>query len=114
MTLTRRTPLRRKRPMRPSRGTTWPPEVKALIRLRDGGCIGPRVGMPGRCDGPLEIDHVRASGALGRKSPSTVNNGALLCRYAHHPMKTEHGSTWRPRIHEYIAGRPTRKAVDDG
>lgn len=96
--------MRRYQPMRASRGTTWPLAVSRAIRERDGGCVGPRVGMDGPCSGSLEIDHVRASGAIGKKSPSVVENGAVLCG-SHHRLKTEYGKTWRPRILDYIAGK---------
>lgn len=94
--------LARKTPMRRTRGTTWPPAVAAEITERDDGrCIGPRIGMPEVCLGYPQKDHVRASGALGKKSPSTTDNGALLCG-RHHEMKTNDGPTWRPLILSYI------------
>lgn len=93
--------LRRYSPIKPSRGTTWPPAVAAAIRTRDGSCVGPRVGMTGECAGTLAIDHVRASHAMGMKSRSTVDNGALLCGL-HHQRKTENGRTWRPLLLAYL------------
>jgi len=57
--------------------------------------------MPEVCLGAPQKDHVRASGGLGVKSPSTVDNGALLCA-RHHELKTREGRTWRPRILEWI------------
>ena len=93
--------LRRYSTLRPSRGTTWPVSIQVQIRHRDVVCVGPRVGMPGPCYGSLEIDHVRASGGLGMKSRSTVDNGVLLCGY-HHRFKTDNGRTWRPKLIAWI------------
>lgn len=96
--------MRRYAPMKPSTGTRWPADVLAALRLRDRGCVGRVVGMPGECFGALEPDHVRASGGMGMKSRSTLDNGALLCS-THHRVKTEDGRTWRPRLIDYIDGR---------
>lgn len=93
--------LRRSAPMKPSRGTVWPPEVRAEVYLRDDGCVGPRIGMPGPCSGSISIDHVRASGAMGMKSRSTADNGAVLC-FVHHELKTRAGRIWRPKLLEYL------------
>lgn len=98
--------LRRYSSLKPSRGTVWPDKVLAILRQRDRLCVGFVIGMPGDCYGNLEPDHVRASGGLGMKSRSTVDNGAMLCS-THHRLKTNEGRTWRPRILDYIAGKPT-------
>jgi hypothetical protein len=95
MTLWRRTPLA------PSRGTTWPPKVRAAIHDRDQGCVGPRVGMPDPCIGGVQADHVRASGVVSRKSRSTLDNGVELCA-GHHQLKTLNGRTWRPVLIDWI------------
>lgn len=90
--------------MKPSRGTTWPYLVRRVITTRDGGyCVGPRAGFPelGCMGGPIEIDHVRASGGMGMKSDSTVDNGALLCPVCHR-WKTEHGKDARPLLLDWI------------
>jgi hypothetical protein len=60
--------------------------------------------MPGDCAGGREMDHVRASGGLGMKSPSTVSNLVILCA-KHHLEKTMHGREWRPILIDYIEGR---------
>ena len=99
--------LRRYAPMKQSAGTRWPPDVLADLRLRDRGCVGPIVGMPGDCFGALEPDHVRASGGISMKSRSTLDNGAMLCS-THHRLKTDHGREWRPRLIDYIDGRIVR------
>lgn len=92
----KRTPLKR------SAGTQWPIDVTRAIWDRDGGtCVGPLVGIPGVCQGGLQKDHIRASGGLGMKSPSTLENGVLLCVY-HHEVKTQNGRTWRPVLVEYV------------
>jgi hypothetical protein len=93
--------LRRYSTLRPSRGTTWPVSVQVQIRHRDVVCVGPRIGMPGECWGGYEIDHIRASGAIGKKSPSTVSNGVLLCSI-HHREKTLYGRQWRPKLIAWI------------
>jgi hypothetical protein len=76
-------------------------------------CVGFLVGMPGPCFGALEIDHVRASGAVGMKSRSTVDNGVLVCS-SHHREKTENGRQWRPVLLDYIerAENPHDRHVD--
>lgn len=80
----------------------WPPEVTAAMRARDGNrCVGPVVGFPTTCQGTTERDHIRASGGLGIKSRSTLDNGALLC-FACHRWKTEHGKQARPLLIEYV------------
>jgi hypothetical protein len=96
--------LRRYVPLKSSRGTVWPPDVLAQLRERDRLCVGYVIGMPGECFGNLEPDHVRASGGLGMKSRSTLDNAALLCSN-HHRVKTEAGREWRPKLIDYIEGR---------
>jgi hypothetical protein len=53
------------------------------------------------CDGPLDVDHVRASGGLGMKSPTHRTNMVVLCRH-HHRAKTEFGKVWRPLLLAYL------------
>jgi hypothetical protein len=101
--------VRRRSPMKPSSGTTWPPEVRQAAWDRDHGCVGPRVGMPDVCLGSTELDHVRASGAMGMKSRSTLDNAATLCS-RHHDMKTRDGRRWRPVLLEWI-DRQERRSV---
>lgn len=79
------------------------PEVYQQVRNRDAGCVGAIIGMPGSCYGRIEVDHVRASGGLGMRSPSTVDNLVSLCGQ-HHRMKTEAGRTWRPKLLTYLRG----------
>jgi len=93
--------LRRRAPIKASVGTTWPASVREDAWSRDHGCIGPRVGMPEVCLGAVELDHVRASGGMGMKSRSTLDNAASLCG-RHHDLKTREGRAWRPRLLEYI------------
>lgn len=94
--------LRRYQPLQPSRGTTWPPEVRAHVRSHYQGCYGPLAGMKGDCSGQIELDHVRASGAMGRKSASIATNAAPLCSW-HHRLKTDNGREWRPRLLSVVA-----------
>lgn len=75
--------------------------VRDAVLRRDNGCVGPRLGMPWRCHWHLELDHVRASGGLGLRSPSTPDNLVTLCS-DHHRLKTEDGRRWRPVLLEYL------------
>jgi hypothetical protein len=100
--LLRRTPLRARRPYNPPRRQDPLREIRGYIVARDRTCLGPRVGMPGQCWGMAEIDHVRASGGLGIKSPSTADNLVLLCS-VHHQVRTLDGKRWRPLLLEYLA-----------
>lgn len=96
--------LRRYAPITPSRGTTWPPDVRSAIVERDGGrCVGERAGFPIPCTGkPIELDHVRASHGMGMKSDSTVDNGVCLDSWCHR-WKTENGREARPLLLKYLA-----------
>ena len=93
--------MRRYAPIEPSKGTAWPVQVREAAYARDRGCLGPRVGMPGPCQGEIELDHIRASGGIGLKSRSTLDNAASLCGF-HHRVKTNAGRTWRPRLLDLI------------
>lgn len=96
--------LRRYAPMKQSRGTVIPANLRAEVLAADGGCVGPRVGMPEPCFGGIELDHVRASGAIGMKSETVRGNLISLCS-THHRLKTEQGRIWRPILSQYIAER---------
>jgi len=96
--------LRRRSPLRPSRGTQVPASVRAEVRERDGGCAGQRIGWPGDHRTALQLDHVRASGALGVKSRSTADNAVMLCLECH-DWKTSHGREARPQLIEWIERR---------
>ena len=99
--------LRRRVPLKPSMGTTWPVAESNAIYSRDKGrCVGPEAGFLGECythPGAVERDHVRASHGMGMKSESTRYNGVLLCSGAHHPWKTAHGREARPLLLAYLA-----------
>lgn len=99
--------LRRYSTLKPSQGTVIPPKVRLQVRARDQGCVGPRVGMERECFGQEQLDHVRASGGLGMKSPSTPSNLVTLCGQ-HHYEKTIHGREWRPKLLAWIEERETR------
>jgi hypothetical protein len=75
---------------------------KRYVRERDRGCVArdwhPRLAP---CQGPLDVDHVRASGGLGMKSPTHRTNMVVLCRW-HHRLKTEYGKVWRPLLIDYL------------
>jgi 5-methylcytosine-specific restriction endonuclease McrA len=82
---------------------------KNYVRARDKDCVARRsIALSGgdldfrsTCDGPLDVDHVRASGGLGMKSPTHRTNMVVLCRH-HHIAKTEYGKVWRPLLEEYL------------
>lgn len=94
--------LRRMTPLKASRGTEWPRDVRAAAYALMPRCIGPLVGMPLLCAGGLELDHVRASGALSAKSRSTLDNAARLC-VQHHREKESHAREWRPKLVAFVA-----------
>jgi len=91
---------RRSRPARPP-ADPIPAEVRAYVRDRDGGCVFARLAIPHACFGQLELDHVRSSGGLGLRSPSTPDNLVVLCPTAHF-VKTLNGRRWRPVLLEWI------------
>ena len=83
---------------------------KRYVRNRDKDCVAERAvltklsvvdGYSLVCDGPLDVDHVRASGGLGMKSPTVRSNLVVLCRW-HHSLKTEYGKVWRPLLLAYL------------
>jgi 5-methylcytosine-specific restriction endonuclease McrA len=96
-------PVLRKRP-KVKRDTDAERAEKNYVRARDNGCVAPRATRgihPMMCDGPLDVDHVRASGGLGLKSPTHRTNMVVLCRH-HHRAKTEYGKVWRPLLLAYL------------
>ena len=95
--------LRRYAPLKASSGTRIPDTTRRNVILRDNGCVGPRVGFPGNCSGGIELDHVRASHAMGMKSETTEGNLVSLCG-SHHRYKTGFGRESRPLLLAYLAG----------
>ena len=97
-----------KKPPKVKRDTPDEQREREHVRARDRWCVAQRAAklsgideqMP--CDGPLDIDHVRASGGLGMKSPTERTNLVLLCRW-HHRVKTDWGKVWRPMLLRYLA-----------
>lgn len=87
----------------PVTGPVW-----AAVRDRDGGCVGPRAGLDGPCDGPLEIDHV-LNGGMALRGPSTIDNLVTLCR-RHHRYKTENARVCRRLLVAYLSVRQRRAA----
>jgi hypothetical protein len=73
---------------------TIPPKVRKHVYERDGGCLGPRIGMPGICIGWLTIDHILNAG-LGQKCEPDPLLLASLC-VGHHRQKTDRANLWRP------------------
>lgn len=93
--------LRRRAPMKPSRGTEIPAALRLAVHLRDNGCVGQRLGWDGPHTSRLELDHVRSSGGLGMKSPTTENNLVALCANCHF-FKTNNGRIARPELVAYL------------
>lgn len=87
--------------MRQSRGTQIPPDIRLAVHLRDNGCVGQLLGWPGPHTSRLELDHVRASGGLGMKSPTVPDNLVSLCLECH-GWKTNHGREARPQLVAYL------------
>ena len=81
------------------------PEDYDHVRERDDwGCIGPAVGMPGACDGKVELDHI-LNGGMSYRGRSVRTNLASLCSFVHHPMKDSDLDRWRPLLVEEVARR---------
>ena len=93
-------PLPRKAP-KVKRDTDQERAEKNYVRARDRGCVGFRLMPAAGCSGPLDVDHVRASGGLSMKSPTHRTNMVVLCRH-HHRLKTDWGKTWRPLLIAYL------------
>ena len=82
---------------------------KAYVRARDRECVAQTIRLDdgsllrdiSPCQGPRDVDHVRASGGLGMKSPTHRTNMVVLCRH-HHRLKTEYGREWRPHLLDYL------------
>lgn len=92
--------LRRYAPIKESRGTVIPADLRIRVLSRDQGCVG--FGrLPGSCAGPLELDHVRASHGMGMKSRTETDNLVSLCG-THHRWRTEHGREGRPILLAYL------------
>lgn len=94
--------MRRYQPLRQGVGTVIPLAVRNEVKSRDQGCVGPTVGMALPCQGGIELDHVRASHAVGMKSPTVASNLVSLCN-RHHLIRTEYGRVWRPKLLDYLA-----------
>ena len=93
--------MRRYTALRPSAGTRIPYPMRLRVLRRDRGCVGFQR-FPGDCLGPLELDHVRASHATGRKSLTCDCNLVAMCG-SHHRYKTEHGRRARPILLDYLS-----------
>ena len=93
--------MRRYAPMRQSRGTVIPSEVRRFVVHRDRVCVGLIAGFPTTHGGTLELDHVRASHGMGMKSRSEPDNLVLLCGNCHR-WKTDHGREARPLLLRYL------------
>jgi len=95
--------LRRYAPMKQSRGTVIPAELRIAVHRRDAGCVGERAGFPvAEHFGGLELDHVRASHGIGMKSETTRDNLVSLCGSCHR-WKTENGREARPLLLAYLS-----------
>jgi 5-methylcytosine-specific restriction endonuclease McrA len=104
--------IRRYAPVKPSRGTVIPADMRLRVLQRDQGCVG--FGrFPVACGGGLELDHVRASGGMGMKSRTEDDNLVSLCGNCHR-YKTAFGRQARPILLDYLAslGDPHDAHVD--
>ena len=97
----RRTSLRARDLRTPRPTDPVSPAVRAHVKSRDGVCVFTRLGVPHECFGPLELDHVLASGGLGLRSRSTPDNLVLL-RPSAHRLKNLPGRRWRPELLAWI------------
>lgn len=88
---------------RPSSRDRVTPDTYESVRARDGGCVGPRAGLPGGCSGPMELDHV-VNGGMAYRGPSTAENLATLCS-SHHRWKTENARVGRDLLVAYLDAR---------
>mgnify|MGYP001596007379 CR=1 FL=1 len=86
------------------------PTLREAVLERDNWvCVGLKLGWASHTGPPwmdvwrLELDHVRSSGALGKKSRSTLDNLVTLCSTCH-CWKTEHGREARPLLLAYLEG----------
>jgi hypothetical protein len=99
--------LRRYAPMKQSRGTVIPPEIREAVLARDKGyCVCERARFPSHVVDacpltPVELDHIRASHGMGMKSETTVRNLVSLSNPCHR-WKTEHGRVARPLLLDYV------------
>ena len=99
-----------RKPPKVKRDTDQELAEKHYVRARDRGCVAHQAARIGGftgtehvspCEGPLDVDHVRASGGLGMKSETHRRNMVVLCRH-HHRAKTEYGKVWRPLLLAYL------------
>lgn len=104
--IARRISLRRK----PQRDPVTPELREQVLEREHYACVLRGVSS---CAGYLELDHVRSSGALGKRSRSTLDNLVALCT-RHHQWKTEHGREARPILLAYLAAveQPEHTHVD--
>jgi hypothetical protein len=78
-----------------------PDDIRQHVYERDGGCLGPRIGMPNPCRGGIQIDHIISDG-LTLKCPPRPRLLASLCGLEHHPRKTNEARRWRPKLLELV------------
>ena len=57
---------------------TWPPAIRRALHVRDGGCVGRGCDRPPAWTDAHHVIHWTDGG------PTSVDNGALLCRVHHH------------------------------
>lgn len=91
------------------------PVREEIVERDDGHCTCRAAGFPSevsdRCPSwPVQLDHVRASGALQRKSRSTLDNGVCLSIPCHE-WKTRNGRKARPLLIAYIDRKAAEKAA---
>lgn len=92
--LRRLTALRQRKPLerRPvERKATFDPRPtfsdwthkRRRVLDRDGGCVAPGLGVPGRCAGILHVHHITPKGMGGSKRLDDESNLVTLCLWHH-------------------------------
>jgi 5-methylcytosine-specific restriction endonuclease McrA len=108
--------LRRYKELKASRGTVIPADIRKAVLARDGWrCVCRAADFPeavvAACPGlPVELDHVRSSNAMGKKSESTTANLVCLSNSCHR-WRTEHGREGRPLLLDYLARMGSENTV---
>lgn len=100
----RRTPLRRRSPMKRSYRKADPvtPDLRLRVLLRDHGCVAVLLGEgPESCRGRLTLDHVKSQPRMGKRAESTAERLVTLCEHHHlDGWATSH----RPELRTYLEG----------
>lgn len=98
----RKTPLRRRSPMKRSYRKADPvtPQLRISVLERDHGCVAVALGeSPADCAGRLTLDHVKDAPRMGKRAPSDAAHLASVCEHHHlDGWATAH----RPELRAYL------------